>query len=835
MDYHHIFEQSPNPLMVLDSKLRYVDMNPAYARVVGRRREQLLGVGLFEAFPGDDSELGRDNARRLRASLEKVLATGQPDTLGLIRYAIARETPDGPVMEDRYWSASHTPLFDAAGRVEYVLQHTEDVTELQRLRDALEVARTPTAGGELDRLEIGVFQRAQRVQAANTLLEEQRTQLQKLFEQAPGFMAYLEGPQHRFMLVNRAYAQLVGQRALVGHALAECLPEAAAQGYLDLLDGVFRSGEPFVGHGMRIELERSPGKGVESLVVDFVYQPVLDAEGRVSGIFVQGNDITEQARAQEELARYHADLTELVEERSRALQASEEERRIAEAALFQAQKLEAVGKLTGGIAHDFNNLLQVVGANLELARTQAGLPANVTERIDAAGRAVTHGARLVSQLLAFARQQPINTEVFDAGDRLQRLGDLLHRTLGEGTAITLALDIDPAAGNIEADPVQFDNSVLNLAINARDAIHGKGCVVISCRRVDGTPIGRPGEPTVLIQVADDGQGMAPAVLDRMFEPFFTTKQVGQGSGLGMPMVYGFMRQSGGDIRVASQEGLGTSVALYLPASDKAAAPRASEPGELRRGHGEKVMVVEDDAAVRAGSVQMLRALGYEVCAAGDAAAAKNLLDQGAVPDLLFTDVVMPGPMRSTELVAYVRAHHPQVKVLFTSGFAEEALSREGGLEAGVELLEKPYRMDVLAQRVRGLLDARPEALSAPAARLRILLVDDCPDERFLTSHQLRSLGHAVEAVGTPDDALARLDEDQWDVLLTDVELPRYSGIELARRVREKGVPVRVVYVSGHDPAVLYERGAEGAILPKPFTGQQLAAVLAAHPRPLIGR
>ncbi|KGM55861.1 hypothetical protein N800_12240 [Lysobacter daejeonensis GH1-9] len=824
MDYHQLFEQSPNPYMVVDRDLRYVDMNQAYLEVTGRSRDQLVGVPLFEAFPGDGTPLGDENVRMLRASLRKVLDTGVTDTLGLIRYAIERQTPDGPVMDDRYWSATHTPVLDASGRTTHVLQHTVDVTELQRLKEALRAATMPQEeAARLESMEGGVFQRAQRVQAANTQLEEQRTQLLKMFEQAPGFMAYLQGPEHRFTLINQAYSELVGDRGLVGLTLVECLPEAVEQGYLRLLDEVFESGKPFVGHGMRLELQRSPERGLEQVVVDFVYQPVRDAEGRVTGIFVQGNDITAQAMAQEELARYHADLTELVEERTQALHASEAERRVAEAALLQAQKLEAVGKLTGGIAHDFNNLLQVVGANLDLARGNENVPMPVMERLDAAGRAVRRGARLVSQLLAFARKQPLNPTVFDIGDRLERLGDLLQRTLGEGTAITLDLDIAPDVGNVEADPVQFDNSVLNLAINARDAIRGEGLVSIHCRGIDGAAVGRTGEAMVQVVVQDNGRGMAQGVLDRIFEPFFTTKQVGRGSGLGMPMVYGFMHQSGGNIRVESTEGEGTTVALYLPLTGKQASPVAPELTDARRGHGEMVMVVEDDEAVRAGSVRMLRALGYQVCEAADAASAKMLVDNGIVPDLLFTDVVMPGPMRSTQLAAYVRARHPRVVVLFTSGFAEEALARDGGLEPGDELLEKPYRMDVLAQRVRALLDSRD---TREAGRpLRILLVDDCPDERFLTKAQLQSLGHSVDTAATPDEALARLADGNWDVLMTDVELPLYSGIELAHKVRERGIPVHVVYVSGHDVATLRERGATGAILPKPFDATQLAKAL----------
>ena len=392
LDWQQIFARSSNPYMVLDRELRFVDMNDAYLDVVARTRGELVGVRLFDAFPGDGSADGNEAVSRLRRSLRRALDDGETDVLELIRYAIPVETAGGTVIEDRYWTATHTPLRDADGEVTHVLQNTMDVTELQFLKQELESARAPSRLTR-EKMEGSVFGRARRMHDTNVELERQRTELLKLFDQAPGFMAYLHGPDHVYTLFNREYQRLVGPRLFVGRRVSDVVPEVAAQGYLQLLDRVYATGEPFVGRGMRLALATAPGEFTE-VVLDFVYQPVRDVDGRVTGILVQGNDITEQAAAQAELARYHAGLAELVEERTRALEASEHERRAAQSALLQAQKLEAVGQLTGGIAHDFNNLLQVISANLSLLQSAPGLPPAAAERAQAASTAVRRGARL---------------------------------------------------------------------------------------------------------------------------------------------------------------------------------------------------------------------------------------------------------------------------------------------------------------------------------------------------------------------------------------------------------------------------------------------------------
>jgi PAS domain S-box-containing protein len=292
IDFEQLFQQSPNPYMVLDRELRFVAANAAYLRVTAATLEDLLGRPVFEVFPNDPDNPNNESVQLLRRSFERTLRTGQVDVLALIRYRVPQRTERGIELTDRYWSATHTPILDDAGQVAYVLQHTVDVTELHNLRQA--ATGTP-AGVESD-----VLGRAQRVQQDNVLLDVERSHLRGLFEQAPGFMCFLRGPQHVFDLANSAYLQLVGHRDILGKPVREALPEVASQGFVDLLDRVFTSGEPFAGSGVRVLLQRTPGAPLEEAYLDFVYQPIADGAGRVAGIFVQGHDITRQKQQEAE-------------------------------------------------------------------------------------------------------------------------------------------------------------------------------------------------------------------------------------------------------------------------------------------------------------------------------------------------------------------------------------------------------------------------------------------------------------------------------------------------------------------------------------------------------
>ncbi|HZI04882.1 MAG TPA: PAS domain-containing protein, partial [Archangium sp.] len=427
IDFKALFSLSPNPYMVLDRELRYVAANEAYLRVTASRLEELLGRHLFDAFPHDPEDSQNASARLLRASFERVLAERVPDTLALIPYRVPFQTAEGVVIQERYWSATHMPILDARGEVAFILQHTVDVTELHRLQQtvrAVQASRDPDAS--LARMEAGVLHRAHLVQETNKLLDNERRLLRRLFEQAPGFVAFLRGREHVFELVNPAYYQLVGHREILGKPVRQALPEVEGQGFFELLDRVFATGEPVVGRGQRLLVQREPGAPLTVVYVDFVYQPVVEPDGTVSGIFCQGHDVTEQKRAQDELRKHREHLEELVRERTRALRESEAERRQTEVALRQSQKMEAVGKLTGGVAHDFNNLLQVIGGNLQLLQRDIVGNERAQRHLETAVGAVERGARLASQLLAFARRQPLDPRVLNLGRLVRGMDDLLR-------------------------------------------------------------------------------------------------------------------------------------------------------------------------------------------------------------------------------------------------------------------------------------------------------------------------------------------------------------------------------------------------------------------------
>jgi signal transduction histidine kinase len=381
----------------------------------------------------------------------------------------------------------------------------------------------------------------------------------------------------------------------------------------------------------------------------------------------------------------------------------------AEEAAAQAQKMEAIGHLTGGIAHDFNNLLQIIRSNLDLMAPHVAGNAKARERVEKAIAGTERAARLTRQLLAFARRQPLEPRVVNLGRMMAEMADLLRRTLGE--RIEVATVIDDGLWNTLADPAQIENAVLNLAINARDAMPDGGKLTIELANVSLDDTYAAGQadvvcgPYVLLAVSDTGTGMTPDVRARAFEPFFTTKPEGQGTGLGLAQVYGFVRQSGGHVRIYSEVDHGTSVKIYLPRATEAQAWTGAEPPAAIEGGSETILVVEDDAEVRAGVVDVLGNLGYRVLQAGDADQALSILRSSAAIDLLFTDVVMPGSIKAAELARYARKIFPRIAVLFTSGYTETAAAQNRELEADAPLLSKPYRREELARKVRAVLAA----------------------------------------------------------------------------------------------------------------------------------
>lgn len=297
IDFQALFEQSPNSYMLLDRDLRFVAANAAYLRETASRLEDLLGRHILDAFPHDPADPANESAALLKSSLERVLATGEPDVIAIIPYTVPQLKHGHRELQYRYWSATNTPIHDAHGGVAYILQHTVDVTEMHALRYAGPAAAPSLAVAQLG---AGVLRRAHEVQEANVSLDDERRRLRRLFEQAPGFMCFVSGPDHVFDIANTSYYQLVGHREIIGRPVREALPELEHQGYFDLLDRVYATGEEFVGRAMRVLVQREPGAPLSEVYLDFSYQPIFDATGATTGVLVQGYDITVQKQQEVE-------------------------------------------------------------------------------------------------------------------------------------------------------------------------------------------------------------------------------------------------------------------------------------------------------------------------------------------------------------------------------------------------------------------------------------------------------------------------------------------------------------------------------------------------------
>jgi signal transduction histidine kinase/DNA-binding response OmpR family regulator len=559
-----------------------------------------------------------------------------------------------------------------------------------------------------------------------------------------------------------------------------------------------------------------------------------DITAHVLGVHSLDAALQEQKRLSEALERHRETLEERIEEAVAALRASEAERRETVAALAQSQKMDAVGKLTGGVAHDFNNVLQVIGGNLQLATQEASGNETLTQRLTRAHEAVERGAKLASQLLAFARRQPLEPVALDVSRLLRSSDDMLRRVLGE--TIELETVVSGGLWNTLADPNHLQNVIVNLAINARDSMDGAGRLTIEAgnamldddytRHHDDLSSGQ----YVMIAVSDTGCGMAPEVLARAFEPFYTTKPEGRGTGLGLSMAYGFMKQTGGHIKLYSEPGHGTTVKLYLPRSMEDEVVRVEAANDPVTGGTETILVVEDDPNVRTTAVAMLTQLGYRVLKAADAQSALSVLESGVRVDLLFSDVVMPGPMRSVDLARRAKEMLPGLEVLFTSGYTENAIVHGGRLDQGVALISKPYRRDALARKVRWMFRSRVyEAPSVPGTLaepqpLRVLIVEDDANTREATRELLELLDARVLAVDSAQAALDLIAQQLFDVLLTDVRMPGMSGLDLARAVKRMQPRVHVVLASGYGAGIATELGDElsgATLLLKPFNFDEL--------------
>lgn len=591
--------------------------------------------------------------------------------------------------------------------------------------------------------------------------------------------------------------------------------------------------------------------------------PILGGDGDILEWVGVHTDITHQRAAEEALRdqaqmlarqaghreRAEEQLKQLNENLEARVIAEISERRQAETQLAQAQKLETIGKLTGGVAHDFNNLLQVVSGNLQLLSKEVAGNDRAETKIANAMAGVSRGSKLASQLLAFGRRQALDPKVVNIARTVRDMDDMIRRAIGE--AIEVETVVSGGLWNSFIDRAQIENALLNLAINARDAMGGSGKLTIElanahlddayARNHDEVS---PGQ-YVMMAVTDTGVGMSPELLEKVFEPFFSTKEEGKGSGLGLSMVYGFVKQSGGHVKIYSEPGHGTCVKVYLPRAVEAEDVEVAVDRGPIAGGSETVLVVEDDEEVRETVVAMLSDLGYRTLKASDATSALSVIDSGISIDVLFTDVVMPGSLKSAELARKSKERMPGIAVLFTSGYTENSIVHGGRLDAGVELLSKPYTREALARKLRHVISnqaqknavvprsespetdvmprvekAESRLSNADAASRTVLLVEDDGIIRMNTAEMLQDSGLVVVEAASAEEAKAALQTMAVDVLVTDVNLPGASGRELAAAARALQPSVLIVYATG-DPASVRDE-ADAVILSKPYDAALLA-------------
>ncbi len=548
----------------------------------------------------------------------------------------------------------------------------KDITDRKKAEDALAASRddlerrVEERTRELSELNTKLVAEVAERERAHGALQQSEEWIRLIADGVPVLIGYVDADQ-RYRFANRHFEEWTGHPPdeILGRSVDEVLGTRIHHTLRDQMDRAL-AGE-LVTNEFRLRLPS--GKRIDAIST---FIPHFNPDGAVMGYFILAQDVTDHRQA--------------------------------EAALRQAQKMKAVGQLTGGLAHDFNNLLTIVIGNLNLLREQLSDDEFTTGQIDPALGAARRGAELVKHLLAFSRKQPLQPKAFDAGELVTGMVDLFERTLGNAVRTEFRISGQPCP--VVADPNQMENALLNLAINARDAMPSGGLLTVEVETAEPEDGPEPGE--VRLCVTDTGTGMPAAVAERAFEPFFSTKGLGRGHGMGLSMVYGFVQQSGGTIDLRSRRGEGTAVEIRLPRSTGREQPAsAQDPDDAAAPETgtETILVVEDDDEVRSYTVSALRALQYHVLEVGDGGSALDLVRDDTGIDLVLSDVVMVDGPNGYELAEKARRIQPGLRILLMSGYPDEARSRSKQGARVLPFLPKPFEKQQLAAAVRAALDA----------------------------------------------------------------------------------------------------------------------------------